>query len=94
MNSKIKSFEDLEIWKLSYSLTLEIYKLVKSFLTDEKYILIQQLIRSSQSIPANIAEGMGRFSKIEKSQFKNLKENYILLGKKINSLINSIKSKK
>ncbi len=94
MNSQIKSFEDLEIWKLSYSLTLEIYKLVKSFLTDEKYILIQQLIRSSQSIPANIAEGMGRFSKIEESQFKNLKENYILLGKKINSLINSIKSKK
>lgn len=123
MSNQIKSFEDLEIWKLSHSLTLEIYKLVKSFPTDEKYILIQQLIRSSQSIPANIAEGMGRFSKkeflqfliiargsteetkyhlilakdlgyIEESHFKNLKENYILLGKKINSLINSIKSKK
>ena len=123
MSNQIKSFEDLEIWKLAHSLTLEIYKLVKSFPTDEKYILIKQLIRSSQSIPANIAEGMGRFSKkeflqfliiargsteetkyhlilgkdlgyIEESQFKILKENYILLGKKINSLINSIKSKK
>ncbi|MBA4407777.1 four helix bundle protein [bacterium] len=122
MNNRIKSFEDLEIWKLSHSLTLEIYKLVKSFPADEKYILTQQLIRSLQSIPANIAEGMGRFSKkeflqfliitrgsteetkyhlilakdlgyIEETQFKNLKENYVLPGKKINTLINSIKSK-
>jgi hypothetical protein len=63
LSNKIKSFEDLEIWKLSQSLTLEIYKLVKSFPADEKYILTQQLIRSSQSIPANIAEGMGDFLK-------------------------------
>jgi four helix bundle protein len=122
MNDKIKSFEDLDIWKLLHSLTLEIYKLVKSFPADEKYILTQQLIRSSQSIPANIAEGMGRFSKkeflqfliiargsaeeskyhlilakdlgyIEESKFSQLKESYTLLGKKINTLINSIKSK-
>ncbi len=122
MSEKIKSFEDLEIWKLSHALTLEIYKIVKDFPTDEKYILVQQLIRSAQSIPANIAEGMGRFSKkeflqflviargsveeskyhlilakdlsyIEESTFTHLKESYIILGKKINALINSIKSK-
>ncbi len=122
MENKIKSFEDLEIWKLSHSLVLEIYKIIKSFPKTENYILTKQIIRSAQSIPANIAEGMGRFSKKELTQFlviargsveetkyhlifakdlgyidvnifENLKNNYTLLGKKINSLISSIKSK-
>jgi len=122
MANKIKSFEDLEIWKLSHSLVLEIYKIVKTFPKSEDYILTQQIIRSSQSVPANIAEGMGRFSKkeflqfliivrgsveetkyhlilakdlgyLENSLFEELKNNYTILGKKINSLISSIKSK-
>jgi len=122
MANKIKSFEDLEIWKLSHSLVLEIYKIVKTFPKSEDYILTQQIIRSSQSVPANIAEGMGRCSKkeflqfliiargsieetkyhlilakdlgyLENSLFEELKNNYTILGKKINSLISSIKSK-
>lgn len=122
MENKIKSFEDLEIWRLSHSLVLEIYNIIKTFPKTENYILTKQIIRSAQSIPANIAEGMGRFSKKELTQFlviargsveetkyylilakdlgyidinifENLKNNYTLLGKKINSLISSIKSK-
>jgi len=122
MTNKIKSFEDLEIWKLSHSLVLEIYKVVKTFPKSEDYILTKQIIRSAQSIPTNIVEGMGRFSKkeflqfliifrgsveetkyhlilakdlgyLEENIFKELKNNYSVLGKKINSLISSIKSK-
>ncbi|MFA5805257.1 MAG: four helix bundle protein [Melioribacteraceae bacterium] len=122
MTNKIKSFEDLEIWKLSHFLVLEIYKVVKSFPKSEDYILTKQIIRSAQSIPANISEGMGRFSKkeflqfliisrgsveetkyhlilakdlgyLEDNLFEELKNNYTILGKKINSLISSIKSK-
>ncbi len=122
MTNTIKSFEDLEIWKLSHSLVLEIYKVVKTFPKSEDYILTKQVIRSAQSIPTNIAEGMGRFSKkeflqfliisrgsveetkyhlilardlgyLEENLFKELKNNYTILGKKINSLISSIKLK-
>ena len=63
MTNKIKSFEDLEIWKLSHSLVLEIYKITKTFPKSEDYILTRQIIRYAQSIPTNIAEGMGRFFK-------------------------------
>ncbi|MCL4549649.1 MAG: four helix bundle protein [Bacteroidetes bacterium] len=122
MASKIKSFEDLEIWKLSHSLVLEIYKITKTFPKSEDYILTQQIVRAAQSIPTNIAEGMGRFSKkefiqflifprgsveetkyhlilakdlgyLDEIKFEYLKNNYTLLGKKINALISSIKSK-
>ncbi len=122
IENKIKSFEDLEIWRLSHSLVLEIYRIVKSFPKSENYILTKQIIRSAQSIPANIAEGMGRYSKNELVQFliiargsveetkyhlilardlgyidfntfENMQSNYTLLGKKINSLISSIKRK-
>lgn len=44
MINKIKSFEDLEIWKFSHSLVLEIYKVVKSFPKSEDYILHNKLL--------------------------------------------------
>ncbi|MBS3945442.1 MAG: four helix bundle protein [Melioribacter sp.] len=122
IENKIKSFEDLEIWRLSHSLVLEIYRIVKSFPKSENYILTKQIIRYAQSIPANIAEGMGRYSKnelvqfliiargsveetkyhlilardleyIDSNTFENMQSNYTLLGKKINSLVSSIKTK-
>lgn len=55
------SFEDLEAWKLARSLKIDIRELIKTFPPDEKYKLTDQLIRSSPSVGANIAEGFGRF---------------------------------
>ncbi|MBI5414225.1 four helix bundle protein [Candidatus Peregrinibacteria bacterium] len=56
----IRHFRDLEIYQIGYKLALEIAKL----LGDPKryYELCSQVRRSSQSIPANIAEGFGRNS--------------------------------
>ncbi|MFH1968389.1 MAG: four helix bundle protein [bacterium] len=56
----IKSFQDLNIWKEAHSLTLMVYKHTANFPADEKFGMISQLRRASSSIPANIAEGMGR----------------------------------
>jgi len=56
----IKSFSDLEVYKLSYKLAIEIFKLSRSFPTSEKYSLTDQVVRSSRSVSANIAEGFGR----------------------------------
>jgi four helix bundle protein len=58
----IKSLESLETWKNSKEFSLRIYREVLPLLpSEEKWILNQQLRRSALSIPANIAEGNGRF---------------------------------
>ena len=55
------SFTDLEVWKKSRILRNNISNLVKSFPSEQKYRLTDQIIRSSRSIGNNIAEGHGRF---------------------------------
>ena len=61
--------EDLEVWKRARAFRNEISKLSKSFPSEEKYRLTDQIIRSSRSISANIAEGHGRFHFQENIQF-------------------------
>jgi four helix bundle protein len=43
--------------------------LTKKFPNDEKYKLVDQMIRASRSVTANIAEGFGRFHYQENIQF-------------------------
>lgn len=62
MNNHLFGFEELEIWKKSRILKIEISATAKTFPSEEKFRLADQLIRSSRSIPALIAEGHGRFS--------------------------------
>jgi four helix bundle protein len=57
---KLKSFEDLSVWKKSHELVLEIYKITKSFPREEKYGLVSQMRRAAISVAANIAEGFKR----------------------------------
>ena len=65
----MNSFEELEVWKVSRQLRINISKLVKQFPPEEKYRLLDQMIRSSRSVSANIAEGFGRFHYQENIQF-------------------------
>jgi len=55
-----QNFEDLEVWKKSRILKNEVFETVKSFPSEEKFRLTDQLIRSSRSITTQIAEGHGR----------------------------------
>ena len=64
-----KSFKDLEVWKKSRALRKELSKFAKTFPSEEKYKLTDQLIRASRSVTANIAEGYGRFHHQENIQF-------------------------
>ena len=50
-------YSELNVFKLSHQFVLEIYFVTKSFPNEEKYRLVDQLIRASYSIPSNIAEG-------------------------------------
>jgi len=69
MGSPIKKFEDLEVWKVSMRLTVDLYR----ELTDcTDFGLHDQLQRSAVSIPSNIAEGFERKSNKEFIQFLHI----------------------
>ena len=53
--TKIDSFEELDIWKLSIELSKEVYRVTKNREID--YGLKDQVRRASVSVSSNIAEG-------------------------------------
>ncbi|WP_435137132.1 four helix bundle protein [Formosa sp. A9] len=65
----MRDFKKYDIWKLSHSLTLEIYKLTSNFPQEELFGLTSQLRRASASIPTNISEGCGRDSDKDFNRF-------------------------
>ncbi len=56
----VKSFRDLEVYKLSRQLSKEIFEVSKKFPKEEMYSLTDQIRRSSRSIGAQIAEAWGK----------------------------------
>lgn len=60
MNNGFESFEELNAYKLAREIRTEISVLSKTFPHHEEYKLKDQIIRSSRSVTANIAEGHGR----------------------------------
>lgn len=65
----MKTFTDLDVWKKSRNFKNIISLIISKFPSSEKYLLIDQLKRSSRSITANIAEGHGRYHYQENIQF-------------------------
>lgn len=58
----MRDFKELDVWKESHKIVLEIYTQTKGFPKEEQFGLISQMRRSAQSIPTNIVEGCGRSS--------------------------------
>jgi len=56
----LKNYKELKVWKKSYELCLEVYRITAKFPKEERYGLTSQIRRSVVSIPSNIAEGYGR----------------------------------
>ena len=56
----ITSFLDLDVYKESFQLSLEIEDLVKKYPKSEQFLLTDQSKRASRAIPALIAEGYAK----------------------------------
>lgn len=56
----IKSFLDLDVYKESFQLALEIEEILKTFPKTELYLLVDQMKRASRAVPALIAEGYAK----------------------------------
>ena len=52
----IRHFRDLEVYQLAFKCAMKIFTVTKSFPSEEKYSLTDQMRRSSRSVCSNIAE--------------------------------------
>lgn len=65
-------------WQEARKLTLEIYKATKTFPSDEKFALTNQVRRAAISVISNIAEGFGRNTAKDKAQFYSMAKGSLL----------------
>jgi four helix bundle protein len=56
----VKSFRNLEVYKLAREISKEIFIITKTFPKEETYSLTDQIRRSSRSVGAQIAEAWGK----------------------------------
>jgi four helix bundle protein len=89
----MQNYKDLKGWQKAHEFTLKIYAVTKSYPKEEIYSLINQLRRAASSIPANIAEGCGKNTKLGFAKFLNIalgsaneSEYYLLLLKHLQYL--------
>lgn len=66
---KFIKLNDKEAYKLSFVLSNYIWHIISNWNNFEKDTVGKQFVRAADSIPANIAEGFGRFGKKDKIRF-------------------------
>ncbi|WP_416865084.1 MAG: four helix bundle protein [Imperialibacter sp.] len=59
-NRYVRSFRDLDVYKMASNLTSSIFEITKRFPKEEMYSLTDQVRRSSRSVGAQIAEAWGK----------------------------------
>ncbi len=91
MDTKIREFTQMDTWKESHKLVLNIYKISENFPKKEIFILTSQILRAAISLTSNISEGFGRRFLAEKAHFYEIAEgslceikNQIILAKDLN----------
>lgn len=72
-SATIKTIQDVKAYRLAYRLAMEVFELTKTFPKEETYSLVDQLRRSTRSIPGNIREGYAK-RKYEQVFIKHLND--------------------
>ena len=87
---RIDSYQDLIVWRRSMDLAQRVYEATRLFPREEMFGLTSQARRAAVSVPANIAEGHGRgtrmsyasFLRIARGSLKEL-ETHMLLASRL-----------
>ena len=58
--AKPLNYRDLDVWKRSMDLVVDVYATTRDFPRSELYGLTDQIPRAASSVPSNIAEGNRR----------------------------------
>ncbi len=58
----VKAYKDLNVFRESYSLALDVSRTTRKFPGPEQFELARQLRRAARSLPANIVEGWAKRS--------------------------------
>lgn len=66
------NFREFQVWQRGIQLVKNIYQLTSSFPSEEKFGIISQIRRCAVSIPSNIAEGSGRKTNKDFSNFLSI----------------------
>lgn len=69
MRAAPKAVRDLRVWQKGIELVEACYRISVLLPADERFGLTAQIRRAAASVPANIAEGFGRWSAREFSRF-------------------------
>jgi four helix bundle protein len=70
---QIRSYKDLDVYNLAYTLAMEVFHLTARFPKEERYGLVDQMRRSSRNVCGNIVEGFAkrRYQKIFKNSLND-----------------------
>jgi four helix bundle protein len=96
LESEIRSYRDLRVWKEAMNLAEAACRLTGQFPKHEIYGFTAQIRRAAASVPANIAEGYGResrgayvqFLRVAQGSVKEL-ETHLLLATRIDLTSNA-----
>ena len=69
MSEWARTFEDLDVFRRAYGLSLEVHRASLDFPRIEQFALADQVRRASKSICSNIAEGFGK-QRQSRSEFR------------------------
>ena len=93
VQSERRGYQDLIAWHKAIDLAEFVYQQTAKWPRDERFGLIDQVRRAAVSVPANIAEGQGRFGPKEFAHFLSIAhgslceaETYFVLAHRVKML--------
>lgn len=70
--ARAKGYRELLVWQRAMRLARDVYRITRNWPSEERFGLTSQVRRAAVSVPANLAEGQGRFGRGEFARFVSI----------------------
>lgn len=67
--NRVRNFRELKVYQMAFESAMKIFQITKILPKEEKYVLVDQIVRSSRSVCSNLSEAWRKRSYI--AVFKN-----------------------